>query len=80
MGSEAMTMAMVARIEELEAEVSRLREERDAARAAIRWALGENGEFRTRRANENGAWTEGPYYWRRELQERARTALGKETP
>lgn len=35
-------------------------------RAAIEWALGENGDFRTQ---EDG---EGKYYWRKELRKRAR--------
>lgn len=46
------------RLDNLEAENKRLRE-------AIRWALGENGDFRYR---EEG---EGQFWWRKELRERA---------
>lgn len=52
-------------IDRLSAEIKRLRKERDDYLAAIRWALGEAGDFRPRM---NG---QGPYYWRDELRHRA---------
>lgn len=42
-------------------------------REAILWALGENGDFRPRADADRQGRREGPYYWRRELRERALT-------
>jgi len=57
--------AALRRIAELEAEVARLRK-------VIRWALGEIGNFPTRRK------AEGAYWWRRELRKRAALGSKKE--
>lgn len=44
---------------------NRMKAEHQKRLEAIHWALGVNGEFRTRGEDE------GPYYWRNELLERS---------
>lgn len=39
--------------------------------AAVRWALGEEGDFAERPRDDKGEFTKGPYWWRKELRERA---------
>lgn len=56
---------MQERIGQLERLLADARAQRDALEKAVRWALGEDGEFKVR----SPAY--GPYYWRRELRERA---------
>lgn len=46
--------------------VRELEVQRDLLAHAIRWALGENGEFKSRAAGAGGFW------WRKELRARAR--------
>ena len=61
----------------LERQLTQVQQERDALKAAIAWALGEDGVFQDR---TTGA---GPYWWRRELRARSEGKVAlqeQETP
>lgn len=51
-------------------QVAFLEAENERLVSAIRWALGEEGEFPPDPARESGKWRQ-PYYWRTELRRRA---------
>lgn len=81
---EAVTRATAAAsdnfqiIQQLRAELTALREERDRLRAAIRWALGEEGEFGEEPPPLAGQYRQR-YWWRTELRNRAGLE-GQQTP
>ena len=57
-----------------EGEIARLRNENARLCAAIRWALGEEGQFSEEPPPLNGKWRQR-FWWRTELRERAGSAL-----